>query len=299
MKLGIRHILEILGLLTIQQGQGFNGLQLGKIMYTDTNRIHNIKAAMETIRQFVDGNYNDVPGLGTPQGPSHIFHKSFADFLIDDANNKDYHIDPIVMHQKVVDYYLRNVQNINEDIVDWLESEDYSLLYLTYHLYTIIEGFTKFIKQNSNPNDITRAILSQRREYSKILYQLARSKTLKEAQKERFPGDSHVILSSTQRAISAAAIIDDAPAIFEFMINHAQAISEIKRESPLEAFRKKMRLEIAWNMADLYDIEICALWHFLLAWELKNQGDFEGSQMTLDRLSKRQLVRLSHNEYEY
>jgi hypothetical protein len=45
--------------------------------------------------------------------------------------------------------------------------------------------------------------------------------------------------------------------MYEFMINHARAISEIKRESLLKALRNMSNLEIDWYMADLYDVEIC------------------------------------------
>jgi hypothetical protein len=137
-----------------------------------------------------------------------------------------------------------------------------------------------------------RSIFKQREECSKILYQITRSRMFKQAQIQRFPGDNRVILSSTERAI-AAALVDDASAMAEFMISHAKAISEIKQDSPFGVLRNNISLEIAWNRADLYDEEIRSLWYLLLAWELKDQGNFEGSRITLRRLSEKGLVEIS------
>ena len=262
---------KILGLLTVQQGEGFNRLELEKIIYGDSYQIRDITAELRKISQFVIGKFDDISGSGRPSGPFRIFHKSFADYLTDEENNKDYLIDQASMHQKIVDYYLTDIQNIIEKR-DWSNSDDYSLRYLTHHLYAVIEEFKKSMAQTTNINNITSIKSLQVQKYSKILFQLARSKTFREAQKARFPRDNSLILSSTDRAISVAVTFDNAPAIAEFMIEHARAISEIKQQSPLETLRNTGNLENAWNIADLYDIEICTLWYFPLAWSSRLRG---------------------------
>jgi hypothetical protein len=145
-------------LLIVQQGKGFYGLQLEEIAGVNIGKL-------ETIKQFVDGNYNEL--LGKPEGPFRIFHKSFADYLIDDNNNGYYHIDATVMHKKVVNYYSDDANSVNEGR-DWSSLEDHLLRYLTYHLYALVEGLVKSIKQQTVRNDLVVAMRTQIQAYSKI-----------------------------------------------------------------------------------------------------------------------------------
>ena len=77
---------DLLGIIALQQGQGFSGLLLRKILKRKNEKV-DINSNISKLRQFVDGNYNIITGLDLPKGPFHIFHKSFADFLLNEENN--------------------------------------------------------------------------------------------------------------------------------------------------------------------------------------------------------------------
>lgn len=76
-----------------------------------------------------------------PEGPFRLFHKSFADFLLDDKENTDYHIDAIPLHKRIVNYYKDNKDSWKD--VDWKYVDDYGLRYLSIHAYELrdVKGF--------------------------------------------------------------------------------------------------------------------------------------------------------------
>src|SRR5262249_6295454 len=59
--------------------------------------------------------------------PFRVFHKSFADFLLEDEDNVDYHIDSQAMHRRIADYYW-----VHRD--HWLKCDKYGLNNLAVHL---------------------------------------------------------------------------------------------------------------------------------------------------------------------
>lgn len=63
-----------------------------------------------------------------PDGPFRVFHKSFADFLIEDEDNTDYHIAPTSMHRRIATYYQRQYRD------HWEKIDDYGIRYLLFHL---------------------------------------------------------------------------------------------------------------------------------------------------------------------
>jgi len=124
------------------------------------------------------------------------------------------------------------------------------------------------------------------------LFALARDDEFRQAQAHAFPGDPDLPLRTVQAALLGAAEKDDAGAMAEFLLTHARRLLEITQESPLYALRQ-FNLQRAWELADLFDIERCVLWHLLLAWELKDMGRLEDARVTLDRLLEKNLPWLS------
>jgi WD40 repeat protein len=81
----------LLGLIAVAQGDGLTTEQLTNLVGKD------IRAALRASKQYLTGEL--------PDGPFHPFHKSFADFLLEDADNPDYHIDARSMHKRIADYF--------------------------------------------------------------------------------------------------------------------------------------------------------------------------------------------------
>ena len=66
-----------------------------------------------------------------PNGPFRPFHKSFADFLLEDEGNADYHIDAKTTHARIADHYWGKTP----ESPDWTKCDDYGLAHLAVHLY--------------------------------------------------------------------------------------------------------------------------------------------------------------------
>jgi hypothetical protein len=52
---------------------------------------------LRACKQFLDGEL--------PDGPCRLFHRSFANYLLEDEKNMDYRIDPAQMHLRIADAY--------------------------------------------------------------------------------------------------------------------------------------------------------------------------------------------------
>lgn len=123
------------------------------------------------------------------------------------------------------------------------------------------------------------------------LYAIARDKNFAATQQKHLPDEPDLPLKTVQTALLGAAEKDDAGAMAEFMLVHAwQLVQTTSQESPLDALRSGS-LDRALALADLYEIERCALWYLLLAWELKDTERLNEAQATLEKLRKKKLVR--------
>ncbi len=106
----------LLGLIAVAQGDGLTARQLTEITGKD------LRAALRASKQYLSGEL--------PEGPFRPFHKSFADFLLDDKANLDYHIDATRMHCQIADHYWDTHSH------DWRHCpDDYGLNNLAFHLY--------------------------------------------------------------------------------------------------------------------------------------------------------------------
>lgn len=103
----------LFGLIAVAQGEGLTRQQLKELLGHDP--LKNLRIC----RQYLSGELND--------GPFRVFHKSLADYLLDDEDNTDYEIDAAEMHG-----CLASVHNLNT--ADWNTIDPYYLRYLPYHL---------------------------------------------------------------------------------------------------------------------------------------------------------------------
>ncbi|MEG3968478.1 ATP-binding protein [Microcoleus sp. T2B6] len=123
------------------------------------------------------------------------------------------------------------------------------------------------------------------------LYAIARNEDFYSHSIKQFPDEPDLPLKTVQTALLAAAEEDKAGEMAEFMLLHArQLLQTTAQDSPLDALRSG-NLNRAHALADLYEIERCALWYLLLAWELKDTNQLNEAQATLEKLRKKNLVR--------
>lgn len=103
----------LLGLITVAQGEGLTRTQIEHILSKD------VEQPLRICKQYLSGNL--------PDGPFRSFHQSFADFLLRDEENIDYHIDAIQMHRQIAEYYLKEYGSC------WKDCDLYGLCYLPTH----------------------------------------------------------------------------------------------------------------------------------------------------------------------
>jgi hypothetical protein len=106
----------VLGLLAVAQGDGFSPEQLERFTQND------VKQVIRNCAQYIQT---------SPQaGQLRLFHKSFAEFLLSDADNQHYHIDAYRMHRLVVDDLYQD-SNGYPDYTTW---DGYGQRYAHLHL---------------------------------------------------------------------------------------------------------------------------------------------------------------------
>ena len=105
----------LLGLLAIAQGEGLTAAQIGRILGREE-----VEQELRVCKQFLDGEL--------PVGPFRLFHRSFVHFLLENESNSHYHIDPVIMHHKIVKHYLNQYKN------DWRRCDTYGLNNLVTHI---------------------------------------------------------------------------------------------------------------------------------------------------------------------
>ena len=130
------------------------------------------------------------------------------------------------------------------------------------------------------------------------LYAIARNPDFVSTQRQHLRDEPDLPLKTVQTALLGAAEEDKAEIMAKFLLVHAHRLGQTNaQESPLDALRSGSleRLERAWKLAELYDIQYRVLWYLLLAWELKDTDSSEEARETLERLQKKELPRFSTN----
>ena len=107
----------LLGLLAVAQGDGFTAPQLAALMGRG-----DVRAPLRACKQYLTGEL--------PHGPFRLFHKSFADFLLEEEDNPDFHIDAAAMHRRIADHYRGGM----EGTVDAKRFDAYALSHYASHL---------------------------------------------------------------------------------------------------------------------------------------------------------------------
>jgi uncharacterized protein YeeX (DUF496 family) len=108
----------LFGLIMVAQGEGLSRAQIENITGKDVER------TLRVCKQYIDGNL--------PEGPFRPFHKSFADFLLEDKDNKDYRINAVECHRRIATFYVGREESWDD--VDFNQIDDYGLAHLTSHL---------------------------------------------------------------------------------------------------------------------------------------------------------------------
>ncbi len=126
----------VLGLVSVGQGEGLRGTQVGKVSRTNVEKI------LLACLQYMDGAY--------PEGPFRVFHRSFADFLLDSQENTYYHIDAANMHAMIADYYYA-LNNFPTPPGMW---DDYAMRYIPAHL----EGASRLEDQEARHTQVERLV---------------------------------------------------------------------------------------------------------------------------------------------
>jgi hypothetical protein len=104
----------LLGLIAVAQGDGLTAQQLADITGKD------IRAALRVCKQYLSGEL--------PSGPFRPFHKSFADFLLEEDTNADFRIDGTATHALIADWFFSKHQG------KWDQCEEkYALRYTPLH----------------------------------------------------------------------------------------------------------------------------------------------------------------------
>ena len=104
----------VLGLIAVARGDGLSRTQIARVIGKD------VEKSLRICKQYLDGDL--------PEGPFRPFHRSFADFLLEDEENIDYHIDAASMQRQVADHYVLRFAG------KWSECDEYGLRNLPTHL---------------------------------------------------------------------------------------------------------------------------------------------------------------------
>ena len=71
-----------------------------------------------------------------PAGPFRPFHRSFTEFLLEEQDNKAFHVDAARMHQTIASHYLA----LNDRKKPWRKWDEYGLRHTTTHLAGAAQG---------------------------------------------------------------------------------------------------------------------------------------------------------------
>lgn len=111
---------SLLGLIAVAQGDGLTAAHLRALVGAE-----DLGAPLEACKQYLEGEL--------PEGPFRLFHKSFADFLLEDPENIRYHVDAELMHNRIADYYWQRCHRNGR--ADWSQCDAYGLEWLATHLF--------------------------------------------------------------------------------------------------------------------------------------------------------------------
>jgi len=210
----------LLGLIAVAQGEGLTTQQLTAIIGKD------IRVALLATKQYLAGEL--------PDGPFRPFHKSFADFLLEEKN-VDFHIDAAERHKAIAGYY----QFLRDGVPVWKKWDDYGLLYVATHL-----AESSLAKRGGDPDQVEK------------LVRLVLDLGYQSEHKERT--DNLVALQlDLHRALRAVASCDDeraVPLIVEAALGLVAFRRNELRPEPLFDLARQGQAAAAARRADLFDL---------------------------------------------
>jgi WD40 repeat protein len=106
----------ILGLISVAQDDGLTTSQIARILKREPDEISD---KLRICKQYLHGTL--------PNGPFRSFHKSFSDYLLNNADNSDHQIDGRQMHQKIAAHYSQYGGS------DWSRCDSYGILNILRH----------------------------------------------------------------------------------------------------------------------------------------------------------------------
>ena len=228
-KLWIETVRPVLGLVAVGQGAGLTLRQIDRITRRDN------ELTVEDWSQYLD--------RAAPQGPFRLFHKSFADFLLDDDENEAFRVDAARTHEMVAAFYWPAANGAKP----WTGWDDYACRYTATHLARASYG---------RPAD----------EGHPLAARLVRLVTDPEFQAEHRSkvNDLAALQADLEQTLQAAAADSD-PAAPRLLAEAAVALvafrkRELRPESLFELARQG-ELESALNRLDLFEAD--ATWRQL------------------------------------
>jgi hypothetical protein len=216
----------ILGLIAVARDEGLTLTQLQQT----TKQYNKIEPALRVCAQYLDG--------ALPEGPFRPFHRSFADFLLEDKNNADYHIDAGSMHLQITDYYWA----IRNGAIPWRKWDDYGLRHTATHLAQAARAHSPQVN---------------RHEQVDRLVTLVSDGAFRMLHKERVK-DLAALQRDLEQALTGAAADDDPHAI-PLVVESALALVDFRREElrpePLFELARRGEVEAAARRLDLFDVD--------------------------------------------
>jgi AAA domain len=186
---------------------------------------------LETLRQFLDTDES----LPASQRTYAIYHRSLADWLLDEDKAEGYWCDPVEQHERIIDYYRAEANNWNQTNLNKLD--DYGLRYLATHL-------AETAKISS---------LSLQHQYTKSLVELIKNPDFQGNHQAKLQ-DLAALQHDVDRALRIVSVDPD-PLSFPLVIEMALAsisfqktwlspepIFELARQGNIEAAEKRLNL---------------------------------------------------------
>ena len=251
-----------MSLVTVAQGAGLRREQIERISKKD------VQESVEIIGQYLDG--------VRPDGPFRLFHKSLADFLVD---NK--YIAVQRTNGEIADYY----RSLRNGAISWKKWDSYGLMYTATHL-----------ADASGPGD------SEQINRAAQLVRIVVDPEFQRQHKKRCR-DLTALQLDLQRALSAAAQCDEKAAV-PLVVEAALGILSFRlnelRPEPLFDLALKGDIIEAAQRADMFELD--SNWRravpLILAWfaapanpaaseELRDRQSLEGADPALQLLGKR------------
>jgi len=216
----------VLGLIAVAQGEGLSRSQIERIIGKD------VELTLRICLQYLEEQM--------PEGRFRPFHKSFADYLLEDDEDKedhDYHIDATEMHRRIADHYW----SLKNGAGPWRKWDDYGLRYTAAHL-------TEAARGSSQP---------ERSQQTERLVRLVVNLDFQQVHKERVK-DLTALQRDLEHALRAAASDSDSQSL-RLVIESALALIVFRREElrpePLFALARAGEVEAAVRRLNLFDVE--------------------------------------------